>query len=698
MRIAWTGEAGAPGAGGVKGIAHLMLVRLAERGHEIEVFGSIETRRLLGELPPNIRVLSAPVRWQWERWYNGGELRLFLSSSVMRIQLQRRLSRAFRARHAERPFDVVFQMSQLESFFGKRSAGDPPLVVHPCTIARVEWEWHRAERDLAPETGAAKHWFVSLLLRVRAALQVPHARRPDLLVGPSHIFLADLQRVFGLPSDRLSVLRHPVDLDALTPDTHSGDRPPKHRLLFVSRMSSRKGVELVVALSHRLDGLADRVAIELVGGATLWSDYSALLAGLNPRVATYHGELPHPEVQRLLRTSAALLVPSRFEPGSIVTGEALASGLPVVLSTAVGPSDVIHGSAGRVFADGDIDAFETMTRDLLEEVETDPAGVRAAARAAAEQYFDADTVVDELERILRVATGLDRTDRTGAVADSARNTKGGDPRPGLTAPKSVRVLARRVAPGLMADRDRRHERRHRERAGTTRLAAAVAGDRRVMDGPFAGMLLAPSLADVDAAPAKLLGSYEQEISEVFLNAIEGGTRTFVDVGCADGYYAVGMAYAAPHLTSHAFDIAGSARELCRETAILNHLEDRVLIRGRCSADALARLDLDGALVLIDIEGAEETFLDDDVAKLLERSHVVIEVHEDEAPGSGERLIARLAPTHASREIAQAPRAPSGHPRLASLPRCDAFLALSEHRGPRLYWLVLTPTGGGGSAL
>jgi glycosyltransferase involved in cell wall biosynthesis len=87
-----------------------------------------------------------------------------------------------------------------------------------------------------------------------------------------------------------------------------------------------------------------------------------------------------------------------------VTGEALASGLPVVLSTAVGPSDVISGSAGRVFCDGDIDAFETVTRDLIAEIERDTDGVREAARATAERYFDADTVVDELERILARAS------------------------------------------------------------------------------------------------------------------------------------------------------------------------------------------------------------------------------------------------------------------------------------------------------
>ena len=205
MRIAWTGEAGSRQAGGVKGIAYLMLVGLAERGHDVEVFGSVESRRLLGELPGNIRVIAQPVRWEWDRWYNAGQIRLFVSSSIMRIRLQRSLARAVEARHREQPFDVIFQMSQLESFFAGQ-ASIPPLVVHPCTIAQLEWEWHRAERDLVPEASTARHRLVSALLHTRSVLQRKHAERPTLIVGPSPVFLADLQRVFGLPGARLALL------------------------------------------------------------------------------------------------------------------------------------------------------------------------------------------------------------------------------------------------------------------------------------------------------------------------------------------------------------------------------------------------------------------------------------------------------------------------------------------------------------
>lgn len=260
----------------------------------------------------------------------------------------------------------------------------------------------------------------------------------------------------------------------------------------------------------------------------------------------------------------------------------------------------------------------------------------------------------------------------------------------MPAPEVVRGLARRIAPGPMADRDRRYERRYRERTGVTAVAMSIAGDHRVSGGPFAGMQLGDPLAEVDVPSAKLVGSYEQEIADVFIQSIVTRVRSFVDVGCADGYYAVGMAVASPSTTTYAFDLAASARRICRETAEANGVAARVQIGGRCGASALRKLPLEGALVLLDIEGAEVAFLDAEVAELLTSSQIVVEVHEDNVPGAGETLTKRFSATHVARAVAQAPRDPSDYERLAGLPAEQAHLAVAEHRGPALHWLVLTP--------
>ena len=67
----------------------------------------------------------------------------------------------------------------------------------------------------------------------------------------------------------------------------------------------------------------------------------------------------------------------------------------------------------------------------------------------------------------------------------------------------------------------------------------------VLSGPFAGMAMLPesSWGDGDLAP-KLLGCYEAELHPAIAKAISRKPKNIVNIGCAEGYYAVGMARAA----------------------------------------------------------------------------------------------------------------------------------------------------------
>jgi len=262
-------------------------------------------------------------------------------------------------------------------------------------------------------------------------------------------------------------------------------------------------------------------------------------------------------------------------------------------------------------------------------------------------------------------------------------------------PEAARRAARAVAPGYMANRARRYERGLRGREGVTALAERLLGGREavVRAGPFAGMRYPPRrLGDVDAAVAKLLGVYEREIAWVFERAIAQRVPAFIDVGCADGYYGVGMACASPATTTYAFDLAPSARELCATTAAFSGVAPRVRIGRRLTHAALAALPTDGALVLCDIEGAEVELLDAHAARLLARAVVVVEVHEDQRPGAGERLRAAFARTHDATAVAQQPRAERPAALHGFSPQ-ELACALHEFRDPRLHWLVLEPKAG-----
>ena len=256
----------------------------------------------------------------------------------------------------------------------------------------------------------------------------------------------------------------------------------------------------------------------------------------------------------------------------------------------------------------------------------------------------------------------------------------------------LRVAARKVAPTLMADRARSYERDYRSRHGITGLGERLASstDATVRSGPFAGLHYpADRLADIDAPVAKLVGCYEQEIADIFSDALRSGVRTFVDVGSADGYYAVGMAVRNPLLTTHAYDLSKSARRLCAAVAALNGVADRVRLGRRCDAGELRGLPLDGALMLCDIEGGEAEFFDARTVELLRHTRVVVEAHDGGRAGLGRRVARAFEQTHSARIVPTQSRAPQDA-RLDGWTPAELALGMTESRRPDDHWLDLMP--------
>lgn len=249
----------------------------------------------------------------------------------------------------------------------------------------------------------------------------------------------------------------------------------------------------------------------------------------------------------------------------------------------------------------------------------------------------------------------------------------------------LRRLGWKVAPSLMADRAVVYERGVRERAGITALAeefVASHGDR-VLYGPFDGLRYR---ASGDAAVSKLLGIYEAEIQPWIAEALARPPRRFVDIGSADGYYAVGAARLGIPVT--AFELSRLARASCAELAAMNSVE--LDLRGRATASRLARLDLAGALVLCDCEGAEVDILAGPALRQLREATVIAEVHEGFVPGADRTLRERFEPTHTVEAI------PVGE-RESELPELTIFtpdrrsLAVSEMRaGGDIRWIRLSP--------
>lgn len=215
----------------------------------------------------------------------------------------------------------------------------------------------------------------------------------------------------------------------------------------------------------------------------------------------------------------------------------------------------------------------------------------------------------------------------------------------------------------------------------------------VRSGPFAGLryveaaVTAPHLAD--CLPAKLLGCYERELHPAFERLLESGFSTIVNVGAAEGYYAVGLALRAPASTVYAFEIDEGRRELCEELARVNGVAARVVTGGECDPAWLVALQ-DDCLVLMDCEGCEVDLLGPEQAASLRGSALIVELHDFIDPRSSRRVVERFSATHECERIAATPRYSGDFPELGFLGWKNRELAISEVRTHPMAWAVLNP--------
>jgi hypothetical protein len=190
--------------------------------------------------------------------------------------------------------------------------------------------------------------------------------------------------------------------------------------------------------------------------------------------------------------------------------------------------------------------------------------------------------------------------------------------------------------------------------------------------------------------ARLMGSYEAGLVPHIESIVASGINCVIDVGCAEGYYAVGLARRYPHLRVHAYDISETAQAACRELAARNGVSERVIVGGEFKPTDFEAFASHRPLVLVDAEGAELDILRPDVSPALASMTVIVETHDVWRPGARNELITRFTPTHAITQVDQQhtwPVIPDWVRRLSEL---DLMLVAWEWRHRLTPWLVMRP--------
>ncbi|MGH7668985.1 MAG: hypothetical protein ACRENQ_05780 [Gemmatimonadaceae bacterium] len=265
----------------------------------------------------------------------------------------------------------------------------------------------------------------------------------------------------------------------------------------------------------------------------------------------------------------------------------------------------------------------------------------------------------------------------------------GASRPRLAARAALEHLAPGAYLALTSARARRHSQRMFARWGCLDLNHALVAQlgHDVVDGPFAGLRLSP-LALRDHIGPYLLGTYEHELHTTWRAFEHTRFSAIVDVGSRFGFYAVGLARRHPRTPVTAVDPDHWARAATRQMAAAN-ATPQVRTTRRMTAERLASMLPEDALVVSDCEGYERTLFCGKRIPALRSATMVIEVHDAVAPGVGKAIAYRFSASHDVQRIASETSPPVPTADLEFLDDRQRRLAVNELRLSQ-DWLVLRP--------
>ncbi len=224
----------------------------------------------------------------------------------------------------------------------------------------------------------------------------------------------------------------------------------------------------------------------------------------------------------------------------------------------------------------------------------------------------------------------------------------------------------------------------------------------VVRGPFAGMLYPLSFVprQLFSGPYQA-GSFECELDSIIEEIIASRPEVLVNVGSAQGYYAVGLGRAVWRMSVIAYEIDPVMRAAAHRIALLNEVEPRLDARGVCTTTELAalapRLEGRSVCVLMDCEECEAELVDPERVPWLAQASILVELHACSDGEIGPHLRQRLAPTHETTIVRAEPRWASRFPELwwvRGLRQIDRELIVAEYRQGIQEWLWALPRAAG----
>ncbi len=146
----------------------------------------------------------------------------------------------------------------------------------------------------------------------------------------------------------------------------------------------------------------------------------------------------------------------------------------------------------------------------------------------------------------------------------------------------------------------------------------------IRNGLGENIMLLPT-QDKNYLMSMFLGVFEPQVHELLAQVKQKKYQAVVNIGSAEGYYAVLMAKLWPQATVQAYDIKPEMQQRTLALAKLNKADSHMEISGLFHFQDPAAYPNKPSLFLIDIEGCEREMLD--VPHLFKQHDMILEMHE-----------------------------------------------------------------------
>lgn len=218
----------------------------------------------------------------------------------------------------------------------------------------------------------------------------------------------------------------------------------------------------------------------------------------------------------------------------------------------------------------------------------------------------------------------------------------------------------------------------------------------ILSGPFKGLKFQNKHVAAAQVPT-ILGIYEKELHSYFTPAFLKKYKNFVDIGAGEGYILAGVIKNNPQIKGIAFEQNINGLNLIKENIILNGFTNEVVLHGEADIylvrKVLSEIANQPTLILVDIEGFEETLLNPKEIEELLNVDLIVEVHEHFKPGLEHLLENRFSTTHTITKITTQERNMNDLP--INLPlviklifKKYIILLMGEGRAKKMNWFIM----------